>query len=91
MISTIGMQKPKYKWEEIRYRKYKAIDAETFGPTLQGMLNSLDPVNMSLDNLVKDMDKLINILIDVYAPEQRKLITRRPVKLWYTSCLKFMK
>ncbi len=36
-------------------------------------------------------DMVIRTLLDIFAPEKRKLVTRHPLKMWFTPMLKSLK
>ncbi len=71
-------------------RRIKAIDSTSFGPVLQGMLNSLDQ-SRTADQLAQDFSHLSTALMHVYAPPRESLQTIRPRKPWFNLEIKFLK
>ena len=90
VITTVGMIRPKFPRRKIRYRRMKAIQPQTFGPLLQGMLLNVDKTQTP-HKLAQDFDTLARILIDIFAPEKQSLMTVRPGQIWYNMEIKILK
>ena len=91
VIITVGLQKPKYVWNLITYRKIREINIMEFRTLLSTMLGNLQMEDSSLSTLVAQFDSIAETLLDIFAPKKSRLVTNRPKPIWYTKELKFIK
>ena len=90
ICAYFNFSKPQFLTREIKYRKFKAIDHETFSQDIidAGLIPS------SCDNLQTALDKYSQVLgeiLDKHAPEKRTKITIRPRQPWYDTDIKIAK
>ena len=69
VITTVGMVKPKFPREQVKYRKLHCIDIDQFCCILEAMLSYLDISSTPLDQLAIQFHSVLTTLLDVHTPQ----------------------
>ena len=90
LVVTLGILKIPKHIKRMEYRRLKAVDPTSFGPTLYGMLQNID-VSQDLDMIILQMESVMGTLLDVHAPRRQGSFSVRKPQLWFNLEIKRMK
>ena len=81
---TLKLAKPRAEQHEIKYRKLSSIDMSVFRKDLKDSTVFLETVS-DLPTLVDKYETELTKVLDIHAPERKRMITVRPAAAWYND------
>ena len=81
---TLKLTKPRAEQHEIKYRKLSSIDMSVFRKDLKDSTVFQETIT-DLPMLVDKYETELTRVLDIHAPERKRMITVRPAAAWYND------